>query len=190
MSLEDSTQELQAYLARHRTAAIAGVGALVAAIAVIARRKAKATADSAGVANGYTPAGYSAGGQGTYDSTANDVYNSLQPSIEDLQHRLDEIAAAQTPVKATPAPIPAPKKPAPKPAPRPAPKPTTPPITRPKTYSIKNGDSLGSIAARFHTTAGALYTKNAATLETAAKKHGQPSSRHGNLVYPGTVIRL
>lgn len=72
----------------------------------------------------------------------------------------------------------------------PGPKPK--PVTVPATYTVKSGDNLSSIAARFHLVGGepALYARNKGTIETAAKRHGHPNSNSGNLIFPGTTLRL
>lgn len=106
------------------------------------------------------------------------------------------------PVPAAPAPTPT-RIPTPLPAPGPFPKPPTAPapvITRPVPapvkppapavvhYTIKSGDTLSAIAARYHESSLTLYKHNAAILDLTARKHGHASSESGRWIYPGTVI--
>jgi nucleoid-associated protein YgaU len=76
-------------------------------------------------------------------------------------------------VPAKPAPRPKPK-PAPKPAPRPAPRP-------PATYTVRHGDTLSGIAARFHIAGGwrHLYALNRAKIGS-----------NPNVIHVGLVLRL
>lgn len=203
---------LEQTFAEHRSAALAGSAGLVGVVALVAKHRARAAAstpDGATTTDGYTPAGYTnagtAGTSGGYDSTASDIYNSLQPGIEDLQNRVGDLEQPK-PVAPTPAPKPTPAKAKPKaptwdlthwptgkkPAPKPAPKPKSKPAPKPTSgsYTIRSGDTLGKIAAKHHTSASRLYSLNAGTLDSAAKHHGTKSSNRGSLIYPGTVIHL
>ena len=80
----------------------------------------------------------------------------------------------------TPAPIPAPN---PSPAPVPAP-------TGYRAYVVENGDTLSGIVLKLHLGYGwhTLYQQNMATIEAAARAHGQPNSDGGNLIYPGETL--
>lgn len=80
---------------------------------------------------------------------------------------------------------PAPSAPAaPAPAPQPAPAPA-------RTYTIRSGDTLWGITARF-TGNGArwreLYSANAATIDRVASSRGKAGG--GNWIFPGTVLTL
>lgn len=61
---------------------ILGAGAAVAVVAALARKRGGASSDSARVYPAST---------GAYDSTANDVYNSMWPQIEALQRSIEEL---------------------------------------------------------------------------------------------------
>jgi hypothetical protein len=65
--------------------------------------------------------------------------------------------------------------PAPKPAPAPAPKPAPAPVQ--KTYTVRSGDTLSSIATRFHTTVNAILKVN-------------PKITNPNVISVGQVINL
>lgn len=116
---------LQATLTRNK-GPLAAAGALVVVVlALRARTNGKIaaagtttpTATAAGVSA--TPYAYSAGGQTSgasgYDSSASDVYNAIQPQLEQLQQLYSQI-----PVPGTPTSVPT-TSPTPTPAPTPAP---------------------------------------------------------------------
>lgn len=88
-------------------------------------------------------------GAATYDSTANDVYNSIQPQLDALSQQLEAIG--KTPGPAGPAGPAGPKGPAGSAAPKPTkPKPTKPkPATKTKSITIGRGDSLQKIAKKY-----------------------------------------
>lgn len=98
---------------------------------------------------------------GYYDSTANDVYNSLMGQLEQLGQAQSN--ASSGPSTPTPAPTPAPvTTPAPAPLPvgssahvkrtfkPPARKPAPKPAPQLPVYTVRKGDTLSSIAARYH----------------------------------------
>lgn len=73
------------------------------------------------------------------------------------------------------------------------PRPTTPGAhARPRSYTVRSGDTLSEIAARYHTVGGwpILYSVNKSVIEQAAKRHGFRSSGGGHWIFPGTVLRL
>lgn len=149
------------------------------------------TDGSGGVA--LTPAGstLSTGSQlqGGVDTSGTDAYNALEPLVEQLQNQVGQLqdtipvpappahvtptpSRKPTPAKPTPTPsknhpTPAKKKPTPK---KPAPTHRTIPVHHPApakkpapTYTVKRGDTLTGIAARFPSqtiTASSIYGAN------------------------------
>lgn len=70
-----------------------------------------------------------------------------------------------------------------------APTPQAPPPAR--TYTIKSGDTLSSIAQRFTGSAARwteLYNANAGVIDSTARSRGM--SGGGHWIFPGTVLRL
>lgn len=62
-----------------------------------------------------------------------------------------------------------------------------------KTYTVKSGDCLISIARKQLNNESkwkSIYTLNKKTIEAAAKKHGRKSSSNGWWIYPGTKLKL
>lgn len=62
-----------------------------------------------------------------------------------------------------------------------------------KKYTVKKGDCLWNIAKKYYgsgTQWKKIYNENKTTIENAAKKHGKKSSNNGNLIYPGTVLKI
>lgn len=57
-------------------------------------------------------------------------------------------------------------------------------------YEVKKGDNLSKIAAKYNTTAAALYAANKDIIEETAKKHGKSSSRSGRWIWPGEVLQI
>lgn len=62
-----------------------------------------------------------------------------------------------------------------------------------KTYTIKSGDCLSTIAKKELGNSNRwkeIYNLNKSVIENAAKKHGYKSSSTGHWIFPGTVIKL
>ncbi len=68
------------------------------------------------------------------------------------------------------------------------PAPQRPP--RQRTYVVREGDTLASIAARLNLPNwyADLYLPNRALIERVAQQHGQPNSHDGSLIYPGEAL--
>lgn len=63
----------------------------------------------------------------------------------------------------------------------------------PKDYVIQSGDTLWGISKRYLGNGNRypeIYTLNEEVIEAAARQHGKASSSKGNLIFPGTVIKL
>lgn len=166
------------------------LAAAAGGVVLLALMGKKGAASSAVDASGSSPAGQSTPGQGGYyDSTANDVYNSLMGQIQTIADNQNAVSSgASTP---TPAPSPTPATPAPKPpvpvVAKPKPKPIiqrkpAPPKRAPQlpTYMVQRGDSLSSIASRYgikdwHS----IYAANAPVI-----------GKDPNKIKPGEKLRL
>lgn len=133
----------------------AGAVAAVILIAMLSKRNSP-PADDAGAT---TPAATG------YDSTANDVYNSIMGQMQTLQTQVANMGKPSTPTPKPPAPkSPVPKSPTPKPKPKPMPKPV-PPTKKTSIYTVKAGDNLTRIALQFHLPSWkTVYTANRATI--------------------------
>ena len=60
-------------------------------------------------------------------------------------------------------------------------------------YTVRAGDTLIAIARKEAGSAAkwtAIYNKNKATIEAAAKKRGRQNSSHGHWIYPGTKLTI
>jgi hypothetical protein len=73
--------QLRTWIHTHQTAALGGGVAAAAGLALIVSKRKKASADSGNAAPATSQAAMKGG---VYDSTANDVYNSIQPEIDAL----------------------------------------------------------------------------------------------------------
>jgi len=125
------------------------------------------------------------------DTRETDLYNELQPELENVADRLEELGDAfedkwppRTPTPTTPQ---TPTTPPPAPVPH---TPGTPPAGGDRTYRVKNGDTLKEIAKRFKVPGGAaqLYAKNRAAIVRAAKEHKDPHPKTTRKLYAGTVL--
>lgn len=99
-------------------------------------------------------------------------------------------APTPTPGKTTPPPA-TPRVPAPA---KPAPAKTAPKVTN---YTVRKGDTLWSIAARYYGSGvrwTKLYADNKTVIEAAAVRYGHRSSTGptgvGHWIFPGTVLRI
>ena len=106
------------------------------------------------------------------DTRTTDLYNELQPELEQINDKLDGIARPPAP-----APKPAPPKEGPKPVPN-------------MYYIIKKGDTLAGIARKFKTTRAHLWNLNHTVLDEAARKRGRKNSDNGKHLVAGTQIRV
>lgn len=178
----------------HRGALLGGSAGAVALIALARRRPStpdtSSSTDTTATATGARMVGQAGIGAapGAYDSSANDVYNALQPQIEQnqslLERALERITSIPTDVgkavsdaiKATPLPTPPP--PAPAPAPAPTPPPPAPAAPQPSTYTVVRGDNLSRIAQRFYGVQdwNRIYQANRGIISNP------------NLIYPGQVL--
>lgn len=62
-----------------------------------------------------------------------------------------------------------------------------------KKHKIKSGDTLWGIAVKYLGKGSRwpeIYKLNKSTIEKAAKDHHQKSSKNGNLIWPGTTLKL
>lgn len=128
----------------------------------------------------------------TLDTSRTDFYNELQPELEAIQDRLEQLGdrpTATTPVTPTPG---TPTTPVKAPTPPPVKTGPKPPTKGPKveTYMIRKGDTLTKIARQFKVPGGVarLYYANRHTLHAAAVKAGRKNSGNGHWIYPGTRI--
>lgn len=92
-----------------------------------------------------------------------------------------------------PTPAPIPKPPIPQPPPKqPPPPPGKPPSTKGQWvchYTVRGGDTLSGIAARYNTSYMAIYGRNQATIDALAKSHGFPISPHPyDNIFPGETF--
>jgi nucleoid-associated protein YgaU len=166
--------------------AVLGGGAVAAAALGLHQRKKNAAAATAGGATipGTIPAAAVIGGgasTATYDSTAFDIYDSLQQQIGDLR------SAIQTGSTPAPAPAPAPaltpgppilSQPGPPPAPVYAPPPPPPPA-RSTVYTVVSGDNLSRIAQRYGTSWQAIYGANRGVVGS-----------NPNMIHPGERLTI
>lgn len=92
-----NTAGLKAAVEKNKVAIGAGGVGLVALVAL--RQRSRAAGGGAATTQ--------VAGTGTYDSTASDVYNSIQPEIEALRDQIDLLARLDPAAQPTPAPTPA-----------------------------------------------------------------------------------
>jgi LysM repeat protein len=173
-------------LVKGKPAAAAAVGGVALVVIVALVRRGGGSQAAAG-----TPADQlqMTGGGSTYDSTANDLYNSIQPEIDalakmmqDLQNKQPTPATPSTPAP-TPTPLPAPvhsKPPTPKGKSKPKPTPAKP---RPRYVTIRSGDTLSGIAQRSHISMPQLKTLNPAFWSN-------PKYHQGNTIWAGGKVRV
>lgn len=109
-----------AFFAQHHKAVLVAGGAGAVGLGLL-HHKSTAAAASSTTGAAVTPTG-TAGQAGTYDSSANDVYNALQPQIEQTQSMLQKLLNALPGTK--------PSTGGTKPKPKPKPK-KKPPVKRP-----------------------------------------------------------
>lgn len=184
-------------LAAHRKVLLLGGAGVAAALGVAHAHKLNAGASSGSTAapgdpaaNGATIAGYSPA-----DTSGTDVYNALQPQIEQTQNMISDllakIAAINKPAAAKPKPKPKPKKKPAKKKPRPrvlttprrvaAPAPHK--VQQDTAYVTRRSDTLGSIAARNGTNVAALAAAN------RGLNLAQPINSGVRLVVPNPAVR-
>ncbi len=116
------------WITSHRTVLIGSAIGGAALLGLRARSKGKAASPPAGGSTQMAPVGsgtqQSYTGAGTYDSTANDIYNAIEPQIEALSRQIERSGLRPGPVGPRgPAGHPAGQPPRPRPAPKPKPKP-------------------------------------------------------------------
>lgn len=63
-------------------------------------------------------------------------------------------------------------------------------LNQPKTVTIAEGNTSWGLAEGHGLSLNQFLGWNLPTLDQAAQAHGQPSSNEGNLIYPGTVVRI
>jgi hypothetical protein len=172
---------------KKRPAVAAGVAGVVVVLFVATRGK------SAGASSG--PASTGVAGEpaalsgGVYDSTANDVYNSLAGQLQQMQSELDALGSTSTPAAHMPAPAPKPgTKPKPKPVvhkPAPRPKPKPKPRRKPKPKPVVH--HLAPKPA--HKPAPARTPRNSTAHRTIVKgSHGHALPRP--ITTPGRIRRF
>ncbi len=127
------------------------------------------------------------------------VQRGLAKYIQGLSLTAQEQAVVNLALRAFGAPpeglILSPEEPAPTqntttPPPNPAPNQSTPQAQNEVVYTIKSGDTLAGIAARYGMSAAQLYNfgTNAASLEQYAQWHGRASSENGKYIWAGYNI--
>lgn len=127
-----------------KTLLMGGAVLAVVVVALITSRRSGKAADDAG------PASYE------IDTTETDLYNDLQPELEQIGDQLGEIIGNQTPRPAPPV-IKPPTRPG---TPVPAPKPKPKPIPGYGIHTVQAGQTMGYLAAFYKTTPGLIYTAN------------------------------
>lgn len=110
----------------------------------------------------------------TLDTTATDLYGDLQPELEQIGDKLDQIIGPRPPV-VTP--------PTTKPPTVPPPKPSKPGYSN---HTVRAGEGLAQIAARYATTQGRVFASNAAGRTRLNGTKG--TLRYYSDVKPGVVL--
>ncbi len=70
--------------------------------------------------------------------------------------------------------------------------PTNPPTNPPtggQSYTVKSGDTLSSIANRYHTTWQYIYNEDKSIIDATAQAHGHYSQEY-NWIFPGEVLTI
>lgn len=170
-----------------------GAAAVVGIYALVKRGNAAQAADS----------GTTTSGTATYDSTATDQYNGIANQLYALQEQIGSItqgAAGTTgtttttpaPVFKTPTPV---KVTLPKPITKPkggiltpvkvtTPKPKTPaPAVKFSTVTVKSGNTLSGIAAKYHESLSTLLKDNPTYTKNAKYKGG-------NMIWAGDKVKV
>lgn len=187
-----NTSTIGPTLAAHKVPLMLAGGGVAVALGLRARSKSAAGAAPVGATiAGYAPS--SATGA-AYDSTGNDVYNALQPQIEQTQGMLGQLQnlLSGTPLPTRPTPVPV--------APKPTTTPTYPKVTdylpvKPRTapppapvrkspaptgrYTVRRGDNLTAIGKRYGLTWQQLYNANRATV-----------GRNPNKIFAGQTLTI
>lgn len=115
------------------------------------------------------------------DTTSTDLYNDLQPELEQIG---DRISRLENPAPAKPD-VSIPKPPG---TPKPAPKPGAPrDYLR---YVVKQGDTIASVAKRYHVSAASLYEWNKGAIGEAAAAHGRKVYGVRTVIWPGTALTI
>ncbi len=83
-----------AFLKSHRMPVILVGGGAAAGLGLYARAKGKVPSSAGGQTSSVSA--QPGGAQGTYDSTAQDVYNSIEPQIQDLADQLNKLGGTVT----------------------------------------------------------------------------------------------
>lgn len=189
-----------AWIAAHHKQLLIGGGAAATAAGglAFARSRGDAARSSATAGTGSATPTSLAGLAGTSaaDTSSTDVYNAIEPGIEANNALMQQIwdllngTKTTTPPKTTPVtpptkkPTPVKKPPAKKTGPvapkKPIKTPTRPVVTKPKTYVVRRGDTLTSIAAKFHVAGGyeALWKANKSQI------------KNPNVIHAGQVLRI
>ena len=121
------------------------------------------------------------------DTTETDLYNELQPELENIANQIGDLRNKPRPQK--------PKNPKKRNGPKgnnPGPKKGKGKPGKNSRYVIVRGDTLGSIAKAKKVRGGRarLFAVNRQTLNAAAREHGKRNSGGGRHLFPGTVILI
>lgn len=183
--------KLKAWFAKNRGLKLVGLAAAaVAGYAVIRRLQAGGDLTAPGSDKGAGTLSSDQlqtmrGAAGYYDSTATDVYNSIQPQLDALAAQIAALSSTKAPPAtgsggSTGSGSTTPK---PKPKPTPTPKPKPKPKTTYTTYTIKRGDTLRSIAKRYGLSLAQIKKLNP-VFTTNPKYHG------GSTIFAGGHVKV